>query len=328
MANNYFKGKLDGVTVSELGRKIDYRKTNEIERRECIDNILEETKFFEEYFENHFDVHLDMDDDCLSENNVCRLLEEMGTYLLNSDEEKKRRNEEDKVEYKFHANPLQFQAEVNKERNIEEFNVNGSENSEENVLHFLETNKRNSKNVKKQKIEETDLKRKDEMGKILCEYSDFLNSITERIKNLSEADKGKRFVLTKTKSSLQKDMIDTKDILLGVFGYNISSSNEGSSYSFEDYELNSEEVFRELIRMTCNKEKSRLDSDLFHIFLDVENVIEKAKRLKKLSNNEIIILDDVAQGLRDCDIAREHNWSEPYVNQQLRRTVRKLIKLL
>ena len=336
MANNYFKGKLDGVTVSELSRKIDYGKVHEDERKACVDNILGDTEFFVEYFDNHFDVHLSMEDDILSENNVCKLLEEMGTYLLNSEEEKKRRNEEDKIEYKFHANPLQFQAEVNKERNLEEFNVNDSENGEENILHFLETNKRNSKNLKKQTIKPCDLEREDEVGRILCEYASFLDSITTRIRNLKSdiengkenADKGKRFILTKTKNTLQEDMINTKDILLGVFGYNISSSNEGSSYSFEGNELNNEEIFREIIRMSSNKEKTRLDSDLFHIFLDVENVIRKAIKLDKLTGNEKIILKGVSEGLRDCDIAREHGWSEPYVNQQLRRTVRKLIKLL
>lgn len=338
MANNIFRGKLDGASVSDISKQIDYSVSDEKGRMECIENILEGTDFFEEYFDNYFDVHLNMEDASLSDNNVCKLLEEMGTYLLNSDEEKERRKkeEEEAKEYKLHANPLQFQAEVNKEKNIEEFNVNGSSNGEVNIMYFLEKNKKNSRKSKHQKITASDLKREGEVGRVLNEYDQFLQAITERIKQIKidkengvyNIDRGKRFILTRTKNTLKKDMIDAKNILLGVFGYNITSSNEGGFYEFTDEQIESEEVFRGLLRMINQKEKARLDSDLFHIFLDLENVINKAKQLNKLTSNELIILSGVMEGLRDCDIARENGWSNPYVNQQLRRTTKKLIKLL
>lgn len=337
MANKIFRGRLDGVTVADISKQINYNIDDEKGRMECVENILENTKFFDEYFDKHFDVHIGMDDSSLSENNVCKLLEEMGTYLLNSAEEKERRkNEEEEArEYKLHANPLQFQAEVNKEKNLEEFNVTGSNNGEENVLHFLK-DKKNVKVSKRQRIKPSDLKRDDELGHILSDYDQFLQKITQRIKQMKadkengvyNVDKGKRFILTRTKSELNKDMIDIKNMLLGVFGYNMSCSNEGGSYEFTNEQIKSDEVFRNLLRMLNKKEDARIDSDLFHIFLDVENVIHKAKQLNKLTSNELVILSGVMEGLRDCDIARENGWSNAYVNQQLRRTTKKLIKLL
>jgi len=335
MASNDFKSSLDGLTINDLRKKIDYSVSSERERKQSVEKMLNENSFLELYFDEYYNSNINTEDTLFSESNVSKYIEELGTFLLNSDEEKQRRKEEeDSVQYKFYSNPLEFQTKVNKEKNISEFNTTEGTNSD-NVIDFLLNTKSNAKKMKKQVIEGKDLKREDELGNILNDYDNFLKVITGKLKKLKEdtengidnEDKGKRFLLTSAKSSVKKDMVDTKDIILGVFGYNITSSNSGGEYRFEDNELNSTEVFREILRLSSKKDKTRLDSDLYHIFLDVENVIEKAKQQNKLSKNEVIILNDVKAGLRDCDIARDNNWSSAYVNQQLRRTVKKLVKI-
>ena len=335
---NIFKGKLDGVTIDDISKEIDYSIPNFNERNEKVEQILNETKFFEEYFSDYYDAHIGTNDGSASDNNVCRTLEAMGTYLLNSVDERERRKkeEENALKYKFHANPIHFRAEINKEKNLEELNVSGQSNGEEYVLHFLETEKRNCKKPKTQEITGKDLKRDDELGHILRDYNDFYVGISKRLKqldidikaNVKNTDRGKRYLLTNTKGTLKKDMIDVKNILLGVFGYNISSSNEGGHYDFQEEELRDNKVVREILRAFNNKEKMPIDSDMFHIYLDIENAIEVGKQTNKFTHNELLIIEDVKDGLRDCDIATAHGWTRPYVNQQLRRTVNKIIKLL
>lgn len=336
---NIFKGKLDGVTIDDISKEIDYSISNLKERKEKVEQILDNTKFFEEYFSDYFDTKVGSNDGLASESNICKTLEAMGTYLLNSvDEREKRKKEEveNELKYKFHANPIHFKAEINKEKNLEELNVSGQNNGEEYVLHFLETEKKNTKKPKTQFINGKDLKRDDDLGQILRDYNDFYVNISNRLKQLdidikaneSNPDKGKRYLLTNTKGTLRKDMVDVKNILLGVFGYNISSSNEGGHYDFQEDELRNNKVVREILRAFNKKEKMPIDSDMFHIYLDIENAIDKGKKTNNFTHNELLIIEDVMNGLRDCDIATSHGWTRPYVNQQLRRTVNKIIKML
>ncbi|RFP78074.1 hypothetical protein D0N41_22060 [Bacillus subtilis KCTC 1028 = ATCC 6051a] len=62
--------------------------------------ILNETNFYSEYFDGYFKTGITTKDFLSHQNNVCKSLDRMATYLLTSDEIKKE-EEQEKTEYIF-----------------------------------------------------------------------------------------------------------------------------------------------------------------------------------------------------------------------------------
>ena len=78
-----FLASIDGVTANELNRVMDRTLDNYDERKKCIEKTLEGTSFFEEYFTDYYNVNASQNDYLSLENNVCKVLENYASYLLN-----------------------------------------------------------------------------------------------------------------------------------------------------------------------------------------------------------------------------------------------------
>lgn len=268
-----FLASIDGVTANELNRVMDRTLDNYEERKKCIESTLEGTFFFEEYFTNYYNVNASQNDYLSLENNVCKVLENYASYLLNS---KDIEDEEAEV-YKFYYDESEFRRAVNKDMKYDE---KGPE-----VIDFLLANQSNYKKAKDQKITSSDLKRNDYLGDVLRDYQTYIDVL-----NNSNMQAYRR---NRLKGEVQRDMILSKDALLRVHGYQLRYFSESTKpnlelFDFADfnqlkgYSLRVPEDIKDknyanvdgLLRMKFNGD---FQHDFQCILYDLDILIEKTK---------------------------------------------------
>ncbi|UDY80675.1 hypothetical protein [Geobacillus phage GR1] len=313
-----FVGVLDGTNVNELNRKIDYKKTKLEDRKKVINDILDNTKFYEEYFSNYFNPNINSGDYLSNNINVCRSLERMANYLLNSDEIKEEEDKE-KVQYVFHTDPKYFQKKMDREMSIESMTKMKDGNHSELVIHFLKRDEKNFKKSKTQKITVEDLNRKDELGRILRDYKKLEDFTTSELKK--KESNYNRYLLTKVKGQLSEDMIYTKDSFLGVFGYDLKAFSESTKYNFDVFDFTNKNhllgTYVEVERK--NKKTGKIEkkkeyvkgllyfkpdfdpnNELSFVLKDLQETIDKAN----LTETEKFVLEQVRNGVPKIDIAK------------------------
>ena len=208
-----FLASIDGVTANELNRVMDRTLDNYEERKACIENTLEGTSFFEEYFTDYYNVNASQNDYLSLENNVCKVLENYASYLLNS----KDIDDEETQQYKFYYDESTFRRAVNKD-------IKYDDKSPE-VIDFLLANQSNYKKAKDQKIISSDLKRNDYLGDVLRDYQTYIDVL--------DNSNMQAYRRNRLKGEVQRDMILSKDALLRVHGYNLRYFSESTKPDLE-----------------------------------------------------------------------------------------------
>ena len=208
-----FLASIDGVTANELNRVMDRTLDNYEERKKCIESTLDGTSFFEEYFTNYYNVNASQNDYLSLENNVCKVLENYASYLLNS----KDIDDEETQQYKFYYDESTFRRAVNKD-------IKYDDKSPE-VIDFLLANQSNYKKAKDQKIISSDLKRNDYLGDVLRDYQTYIDVL--------DNSNMQAYRRNRLKGEVQRDMILSKDALLRVHGYNLRYFSESTKPDLE-----------------------------------------------------------------------------------------------
>lgn len=316
-----FTAELDGTTVNEINKKLDYSKNKLDDRKKIVEDILNGTDFFIEYFSEYFNPNINNVDYLSSNINVCRSLERMANYLLNSKEIKQQEDAE-KTQYVFYTDEKYFQKKLNKEKSIESI----TQDHKDNVIHFL---KRNEPNYKKEKKQTINLTRNDkvrfknkavkkneqELKRILNDYQQFHDFLTEKL-----VDKNKlanRYLLSKTKSQVEQDMIYTKDSFLRIFGYNLQNFHEstvptldvfdftnplhvkGGKVTFVDNAGNEHEVY--VKGLLYFKNDFDPNDEFSFVIADFNKTVDQAG----LTNDEKFVLNSIRNGLTQEEIAAE-----------------------
>lgn len=342
-----FIGVLDGIDVNEINKKIDYSKNKLNDRKNIVNEILNETKFFEEYFTKHFKSNINSNDHLSSNINVCKSLERMANYLLNSKEIKQEEDAE-KVKYIFHTDEKYFRKKVEREQSIEQMAKTENDDHENTVIHFL---KRDDDNYKKEKIQNISTSRikpcnvNDEEDvelaiSIINDYKDFYDRVTIKLKNKDEDIN--RYLLTKVKGQLTEDMVYTKDHLLGVFGYNLKNGQkEDAKPSLDIFDFtNWEHIYGKDVTFTGRtvrgkkvehnitakglmffKPSNDLTNDFNLTLIDLQNTIEKAN----LNEYERQVLHLAQSGLTLQEIAKEFDLYHMKISRTLRKIAQKII---
>ena len=212
-----FLASIDGVTANELNRVMDRTLDNYEERKKCIESTLEGTSFFEEYFTDYYNVNASQNDYLSLENNVCKVLENYASYLLNS----KDIDDEESQQYKFYYDESTFRRAVNKDMKYDD--------KSPEVIDFLLANQSNYKKAKDQKITSSDLKRNDYLGDVLRDYQTYIDVL-----NNSNMQAYKR---NRLKGEVQRDMILSKDALLRVHGYQLRYFSESTKPNLELFDF-------------------------------------------------------------------------------------------
>lgn len=309
-----FLASIDGVTANELNRAMDRTLNNYDERKECIEETLEGTSFFEEYFTNYYNVNASQNDYLSLENNVCKVLENYASYLLNS----KDIDDEESQQYKFYYDESTFRRAVNKDMKYDD---KGPE-----VIDFLLANQSNYKKAKDQKITSSDLKRNDYLGEVLRDYQTYIDTL-----NNSDLQAYRR---NRLKGEIQRDMILSKDSLLRVHGYNLRYFSESTSPNLEVFDFADFNQLKGytvegvdphytkvdgLLRMKFNGD---FQYDFQCILYDLDILIEKTK----LTERERECLNYFRNGLTNVKIGDIINITSQSVGQSIDSAIKKVNK--
>jgi DNA-binding CsgD family transcriptional regulator len=327
-----FTGSLDGTTVNEINKKLDYTKTNLEDRKNIVNDILDNTSFYQKYFDDYYNPSPTNSETLSEENNVCKSLEAMANYLLNSDEvkEEKRKNE---TKYVFYTDTDYFKSKMNREPSIENLTNIDNIDCQETIIHFFKREEKNYKKAKDQKITAADLKKTDDLGEILREYNEFLEFVSDELRNKNQ--KNKRYVLTNTKHSLEEDMIYCKNHLLGVFGYEIKSTNETTKYDLDVFDFTNELHLKGTIIQSSNgkpivakgliylKKDFNPEDEMSYVLIDLQRVIDRAG----LTNFEKDVLELLRNGWNNIEIAKEFDVNHVKIYRTIRGIIKKIISV-
>lgn len=188
MANiNYtqsFIGELDGKTIYDFKNKLDYSINTNKKRVALLNKVLCDEngnveKYFQEYFDDRFKVGLNADDPLSHDDNICRELENFGSYLINHHEKRDRDLHLDSINRDSNQAREDFDTQNGRDFRRAELivDINGI---------MVEKNDKNYKHAIIQRITAKDLK-DEELG-LIAEYQDFINWI----KNIDECGSGVR----------------------------------------------------------------------------------------------------------------------------------------
>ena len=309
-----FLASIDGVTANELNRVMDRTLDNYDERKKCIEYALEGTTFFEEYFTDYYNVNASQNDYLSLENNVCKVLENYASYLLNS----KDIDDEETQQYKFYYDESEFMRAINKDIKYDD---KGQE-----VIDFLLANQSNYKKAKDQKITAADLNRNDVVGEVLRDYKSYIDTLDN-----SDMQAYRR---NRIKGEVQRDMILAKDALLRVHGYNLRYFSESTQpnlelFDFADFnQLKGYSVdgvdphyskVDGLLRMKFNGD---FQNDFQCILYDLDILIEKTK----LTDRERECLNYFRNGLTNVKIGDIINITSQSVGQSIDSAIKKVNK--
>ena len=309
-----FLASIDGVTANELNRVMDRTLDNYDERKACIENTLEGTSFFEEYFTDYYNVNASQNDYLSLENNVCKVLENYASYLLNS----KDIDDEESQQYKFYYDESEFMRAINKDIKYDD---KGQE-----VIDFLLANQSNYKKAKDQKITAADLNRNDVVGDVLRDYKSYIDTLDN-----SDMQAYRR---NRLKGEVQRDMILAKDALLRVHGYNLRYFSESTKPNLEVFDFVDFNQLKGysvdgvdphyskvdgLLRMKFNGD---FQNDFQCILYDLDILIEKTK----LTDRERECLNYFRNGLTNVKIGDIINITSQSVGQSIDSAIKKVNK--
>ena len=309
-----FLASIDGVTANELNRVMDRTLDNYDERKACIEDALEGTSFFEEYFTNYYNVNASQNDYLSLENNVCKVLENYASYLLNS----KDIDDEETEVYKFYYDESEFMRAINKDVKYDD---KGQE-----VIDFLLANQSNYKKAKDQKITAADLRRNDYLGEVLRDYQTYIDVL-----NNGNMQAYRR---NRLKGEVQRDMILAKDGLLRVHGYNLRYFSESTKPNLEVFDFAD---FNQLKGYTIDGIESRyakvdgllrmkfngdFQYDFQCILYDLDILIEKTK----LTERERECLNYFRNGLTNTKISDILGVDHSVISRNIDRAIKKVNK--
>ena len=309
-----FLASIDGTTANELNRVMDRTLDNYEERKKCIESTLKGTSFFEEYFTNYYNVNASQNDYLSLENNVCKVLENYASYLLNS----KDIDDEETEVYKFYYDESEFMRAINKDIKYDD---KGQE-----VIDFLLANQSNYKKAKDQKITAADLNRNDVVGEVLRDYQSYIDLL-----NNSNMQAYRR---NRLKGEVQRDMILSKDVLLRVHGYNLRYFSESTKPNLEVFDFVDFNQLKGysvdgvdphyskvdgLLRMKFNGD---FQNDFQCILYDLDILIEKTK----LTDRERECLNYFRNGLTNVKIGDIIGVNEKSIRRSIDSAIKKVNK--
>lgn len=335
-----FTASLDGVTANDLVKKLDRDKSEYRDRLKHVEDILDNTEFFNIYYEEYFNPNISMNEYIASESNISILLENYASYLLNSEhcEEEvlykikkgellpkldmsenaplesvgaqgvqRSLSQEPSIKYEFYTDENNFRKSLNRDMSIEGMSGNGAT---EHVIDFLLNIGSNFKKSKDQTITSKDLNRTDFLGSVLRDYQTYL----EFLRNIpKDSPNYKRFVVDRIKGSVKQDMIDAKDGLLRVHGYNLRYFSESTEPYYDAINLGDPEqlvgfkddnqpkgeiTVKGLLYMKFNGD---FQNDFQCILYDLEKLIDRTPLTDKQRSVILMIRD----GYSNFDIAQE-----------------------
>ena len=336
---NNFYGKIDGKSIFDYQIDKDKYKLETVEERieyikellnlKYIDGVeLNEELFWDEIFEqknekrSHINLSPNANEDLATDSNICKLLESLGTYILQPDEEYRKKNK-----LKIYNNEEEFQKALKKEKSY--IHKYGEQINEDDPMIVLKS-VQNIKLVPKRTINKEYINEHEELQ---C-YQDLINHLNEIQKNKElQNNINKKINQNKNegwfkykcdymKSSLRSDMEYVQNSYNPLYiPKKLLKDNGAVTWDCLDV-LDTTHV-KPLLQLYREKEEYNFTSDIDCILYDLGRVLKKVKFTDKQKE----VLDLWMKGGTIKNIAKELNKPTGKVCNFLDRIVNKIVEI-
>lgn len=294
-----FTGELKGYKLSDFYDMLDRSVTSLEERKKICDDIIN-TGFFNEYFDNHYNPIAHQSKPLSENNNVCRLLETMGTYLLMSDES---------IESKDWYQNKDLITRLLKEENLESI----SNEDEGEILHNIRS--KDVSKISKDKSFKLSFLTEDEFlyyydllqeddKKVVDSYINYYNEIVDSSMNKMQKNKMqfkiKQDIETVFESYLPELKHNNTELLTSdMFNDKININSRHSLTGFGYPQRKKTFKREEGLLFTCDLEDYENIDDNLLTFIELDSIINNAG----LSERERKILKYTRKGLTTREIS-------------------------
>lgn len=336
---NNFYGKIDNKGIYDYQIDKDKYKLETVEERieyikellnlKYIDGVeLNEDLFWDEIFEqknekrSHINLSPNANEDLATDSNICKLLESLGTYILQPDEKYRKKNK-----LKIYNNEEEFQKALKKEKSY--IHKYGEQINEDDPMIVLKS-VQNIKLVPKRTINKEYINEHEELQ---C-YQDLINHLNEIQKNKElQNNINKKLNQNKNegwfkykcdymKSSLRSDMEYVQNSYNPLYiPKKLLKDNGAVTWDCLDV-LDTTHV-KPLLQLYREKEEYNFTSDIDCILYDLGRVLKKVKFTDKQKE----VLDLWMKGGTIKNIAKELNKPTGKVCNFLDRIVNKIVEI-
>lgn len=335
---NNFYGKIDGKSIFDYQIDKDKYKLETVEERieyikellnlKYIDGVeLNEELFWDEIFEqknekrSHINLSPNTNEDLATDSNICKLLESLGTYILQPDEEYRKKNK-----LKIYNNEEEFQRALKKEKS--HIHKYGEQINEDDPMIVLKS-VQNIKLVPKRTINKEYINEHEELQ---C-YQDLINHLNEIQKNKElQNNINKKLNQNKNegwfkykcdymKSSLRSDMEYVQNSYNPLYIPKKLLKDNGS-VTWDCLDVLDTTHVKPLLQLYREKEEYDFTSDIDCILYDLGQVLKKVKFTDKQKE----VLDLWMKGDTIKNIAKELNKPTGKVCNFLDRIVNKIVE--
>lgn len=330
-----FQGVLENIKVEELS-DIDYSKDTLEERKEFIENKIKEVNpFFETYFNGeeieteegekkireYFNFSPSLTDELSFDINICKFIEQYGSYLLNSKDIEKSRQ----LKYTI-LTEEEFKKYLKHEMSVDTSIILDTRPSNDYINLKLKITKKDiyptSDNLREKEVE---------LSSILKDYEKYRDALKEqmqRIKNGEETELG-LYQIKKILGFIMCDMLDCKEQILGI---RCAAKRLGDETPYNDFSvLNYKDPIhiKYMLKYCRLTNTPRPDNMSSHIGYDLNCAVKKLRKAKKLDKIDLEIIDCYNSGnYTQRQIAQEINRSKRVVAQRLDKICRRISKIM
>ena len=325
--NSNFIGQLSGQKGIDLISKLDYKINNFKDRYDLVIGILSEydpflVSYFDSYFlqgskysngnfkENNF--ILKSNDETSEYNNICKYLQTIGSYLLNSPDLESPK----KVKYNIYTNEQEFKDKISKFTSLNTM--------EETELDFLLTNVKNKLVFKALEIEAKDLNSDEYIGEVLRDYNKLKNYYINVIRVSKESPSRNislEYKAKKQAASIKDDMILTKLKLQRPIEFKapLKSSNKPN---YDLFDFNNKEHVKSLLRV--KRTKIAPDDDVSLLVDELNYIINELFYLDILDDTDIEIIKLYRQEENLSEIGKRFHINKASVSKRISKIVHRI----
>lgn len=309
-----FKGTLDGIEVNELN-VLDLEKDNVKERMAFVEQKHEKiVPFYNNYLDNYYKVNVNTDDELSSQINIFKALERDGSYILNSRDIPRDRQQE----YKFY-NQEEFDKLINNENKMDLYS--------EGVMEILERPSQNHYKNMDLIIKKQDIEDQGEMGYILRQYEGARIHLRNEMANLKNGQPS-YLSLYKIKNLLggfMADMLDTKKHYKRVTRPSTKQGDESGAFDTSAIDYTNPEHIKVLLKMTPLDELQP-DNELSHLGYDMKVAITALVDKGKLDLIDLNIIEGINAGVTIQQLGAEVGMSHQAVSKRVDSISKKIAK--
>lgn len=318
-----FGGELNKKTIKDL-KMLDYNLTNANNRNKCVDEIIGAEgnckDFYDEYIDSYY--KYDTKNELAQDINVFKAIENMGTYLLNSKDLKK----EKKQEYKIYTDEQLFKIALTENNCSKLLGSNDADIEEEQLLHYLMTNKRNEYYRKDFRIKKEDFE-DERIADVLKDYNRLYEFVKNELNNIKNKKKSNLnlYQARNMIKSINDDMILAKQKIINPIEMS-PSGDFSQKIDWEQFDFENKEHIKAILYI--QKEQIVPDDDVSLIVYDVNNALKKLYNDKKIDKIDLTIIKLIRQEKSYTlqQIGKKLNMSQQAISKRIDKISEKIVK--